>query len=338
MYSCQHCEVVNSNRNSFNRHLREHLGTDVQFLNDKISEEVGKVDLENKGVDFSVEPEKSDRIETKIQTSDPDLEELVSGVTTDDISSILERYQHINSDEVKHEEPVAEDNDESDLKMELEHVENVYHIESRHDPVVEEITNTKRREFKLEETVDENEEREEMYPKKESLGQRKKKSNAGKPSSCPECGKNFKNKNSMKIHFSSIHHGMKYPCNQCDYQATYRSNLSSHVMNMHIKRKAHKKSAKKLQKNPVDRNLDEKVSDRLTKKKSKSGKSFFCPECGKGFTQQNNMKIHYRTVHKGLKYPCIQCDYQATYPGNLQKHIRNVHDGIKRKRPVQTGN
>ena len=67
----------------------------------------------------------------------------------------------------------------------------------------------------------------------------------------------------MKIHNSSIHQGMKYPCNQCDYQATYRSNLSSHVMNMHIKRKAHKKSAKKLQKNPVDRNLDEKVSDRL---------------------------------------------------------------------------
>ena len=117
----------------------------MQFLHDKISEDVGKVDLENKGVDFSVEPEKSDRIEAEVQTSDPDLEELGSGVTTDDISSILERYQHLNSDEVKHQEPVAEDDVESDIKMELEHVENVYHIESRHDPVVEEITKHKKK-------------------------------------------------------------------------------------------------------------------------------------------------------------------------------------------------
>ena len=27
MFPCLHCELVSSNRNSFNRHQREHLGT-----------------------------------------------------------------------------------------------------------------------------------------------------------------------------------------------------------------------------------------------------------------------------------------------------------------------
>ena len=38
-----------------------------------------------------------------------------------------------------------------------------------------------------------------------------------KSTECPECGKEFNLKNNMLKHYRSVHEGIKYPCNQCDY-------------------------------------------------------------------------------------------------------------------------
>ena len=64
-------------------------------------------------------------------------------------------------------------------------------------------------------------------------------------------------------------------------------------------------------------------------KKSKANKSFFCQECGAGFTHKGTMNLHYKSIHQGVKYPCSQCDYQANQLGNLKKHIIKVHDGLR---------
>ena len=72
MYSCLHCEVVNFNRNSFNRHLREHLGTDVIFLKKNIGEEEKKATLEK-----TDEREETDGMEQELhQMSGTDLQYL----------------------------------------------------------------------------------------------------------------------------------------------------------------------------------------------------------------------------------------------------------------------
>ena len=34
-------------------------------------------------------------------------------------------------------------------------------------------------------------------------------------------------------HIQSIHEGIKYVCNQCDYQATTQSNLTQHIEHKH---------------------------------------------------------------------------------------------------------
>ena len=35
-------------------------------------------------------------------------------------------------------------------------------------------------------------------------------------------------------HIQSKHKGIKYACNQCDYQATYKNNLTSHIKRNHF--------------------------------------------------------------------------------------------------------
>ena len=86
-------------------------------------------------------------------------------------------------------------------------------------------------------------------------------SSDAKPTDCPECGKEFSEKDKMvrhyrsthdrikypcnqcdskftqqihlQTHIQSKHEGIKYPCNQCDYQATDRSNLQKHIQRKH---------------------------------------------------------------------------------------------------------
>ena len=58
-------------------------------------------------------------------------------------------------------------------------------------------------------------------------------SSDAKSTECPECGKEFTKKTSMVTHYRSIHEGIKYPCNQCDYQATTQSNLQKHIQSKH---------------------------------------------------------------------------------------------------------
>ena len=58
-------------------------------------------------------------------------------------------------------------------------------------------------------------------------------SSDAKPTECPECGKEFARKFVMLTHYRSVHEGIKYPCDQCDYQATDSGNLQRHIQSKH---------------------------------------------------------------------------------------------------------
>ena len=58
-------------------------------------------------------------------------------------------------------------------------------------------------------------------------------SSDAKSTECPECGKVFTRKTHMVTHFRSNHLGIKYPCNQCDYQATQQGSLQRHIQRKH---------------------------------------------------------------------------------------------------------
>ena len=47
--------------------------------------------------------------------------------------------------------------------------------------------------------------------------------------SCGQCGKDFVTQQVLKTHIESVHEGIMYDCNQCDYQATEKSSLRRHI-------------------------------------------------------------------------------------------------------------
>merc|ERR1712126_401084 len=50
---------------------------------------------------------------------------------------------------------------------------------------------------------------------------------------CPQCDAVFGQREDMLRHFRSKHEGVRYPCSQCDYQATRQSSLKRHVKSIH---------------------------------------------------------------------------------------------------------
>ena len=90
-----------------------------------------------------------------------------------------------------------------------------------------------------------------------------------------------------------MHKGLKYACNQCDYQATRQYHLTRHIQSIH------------------------------------EGVRYACNQCDKLFTTQTNLIIHTQSLHEGVEYACIKCSYQATRQESLTRHIQSIHEGVK---------
>ena len=121
------------------------------------------------------------------------------------------------------------------------------------------------------------------------LDARIKITDAEKNIQCPECGIKYFSKRTMMRHYREKHEGVKYPCNQFEYQATQRSNLQIHILAKH------------------------------------EGVKYPCNQCYYQATRQGDLQRHIQSVHEAIKYPCNQCDYQATRENYLQRHIQSKH-------------
>ena len=72
-----------------------------------------------------------------------------------------------------------------------------------------------------------------------------------------------------------VYKEVMYDCNQCDYTATLKGNLTTHIKSFHGEMK------------------------------------YLCNQCNSIFTLQGNLTTNIQSVHEGVKYGCNHCDYRA---------------------------
>ena len=59
----------------------------------------------------------------------------------------------------------------------------------------------------------------------------------GKKYPCEECDFQATQKINLTTHQQSVHMGKKYPCKECDYKATTKGSLTTHQQSVHIGKK-----------------------------------------------------------------------------------------------------
>ncbi|GBO43109.1 Gastrula zinc finger protein xFG20-1 [Araneus ventricosus] len=107
---------------------------------------------------------------------------------------------------------------------------------------------------------------------------------------CTECGKSFKWKSHLVIHYRT-HTGEKlYPCGRCDKRFSTKTILTNHL-------------------------------------RTHTGeKPYSCDLCNKSFSTKGNLNDHRRTHTGDRPYKCTLCEKAFSRSSNLNVHYKNVHN------------
>jgi len=109
----------------------------------------------------------------------------------------------------------------------------------------------------------------------------------------------------------------KYPCDQCDYEATVLGSLKSHVLAKH--------TAIRFECDQCDYRATQKGSLKRHKASIHEGIKYSCDQCEYKALTLGTLKSHKEAKHDGVKYNCDMCEYQATQRSSLKRHQRNIH-------------
>ena len=107
---------------------------------------------------------------------------------------------------------------------------------------------------------------------------------------CPQCGKQYKNPQSLKSHIRHTHSTMSFTCPSCNKVFTKKISLMRH-MRMHTE-----------------------------------NAQFSCEQCGKAFRTSWNLKIHMATHTTERPFICRDCARGFASKRLLEAHYRRVHN------------
>ena len=110
---------------------------------------------------------------------------------------------------------------------------------------------------------------------------------------CPDCGIVVTLQRTLKKHIEAIHQGIRYPCDQCPYQAKNKMRLKSHKESVH------------------------------------EGKRYYCDQCEHAAPTKAYLQAHISNIHCEKNFHCDQCDFKAKTAATLKAHVNAIHLKIK---------
>ena len=114
---------------------------------------------------------------------------------------------------------------------------------------------------------------------------------------CSKCDFRSKSERQAEEHNQTKHNGVKYTCNQCDYESEILKELKGHQ-----------------------------------NEKKHEGMKFQCHLCKYRATLQSNLKIHVQAMHECQTYNCDVCSFSASTPQTVVWHKKAKHPGSTRKK------
>ncbi|XP_075348209.1 uncharacterized protein LOC142405152 isoform X3 [Mycteria americana] len=140
-----------------------------------------------------------------------------------------------------------------------------------------------------------------------------------KPYRCGDCGKSFSQRPNLLTH-RRVHTGERpFPCAQCGKSFSQKANLLAH-------QRIHAAGEKALAGGEQEDGASSKPKLRSQQRSYQEDTPFVCPECGKSFRQKPNLITH-RRIHTGERpFTCFLCGRSFNQKTNLVTHYR-VHTG-----------
>ncbi|XP_013206962.1 zinc finger protein 226-like isoform X4 [Microtus ochrogaster] len=143
---------------------------------------------------------------------------------------------------------------------------------------------------------------------------------AVKPYECERCGKLFRCRSALNVHFKVHTRERPYVCEACGSSFSQASHLQDH-QRLHTGEKPFKCDA-------CGKSFSRNSHLRSHQRVHTGEKPYKCEECGKSFICSSNLYIHQR-VHTGEKpYKCVDCGKEFSRPSSLQAH-QGIHTGEK---------
>ena len=133
---------------------------------------------------------------------------------------------------------------------------------------------------------------------------------------CDQCQKTYSSSQALVFHKRSVHEGVKYPCDQCDYQGT------KGTLTVHIKSK-HKGITYACKQCDYEAGTKNRLSVHIQTKHE--GTKYTCDQCYHQYTRLDHLKIHIRSKHEDVEYTCFECGQQFTQQYSLAMHIKSKH-------------
>ena len=115
--------------------------------------------------------------------------------------------------------------------------------------------------------------------------------------------------------------GIKYVCNQCNYQAKSHVQLRNHINSKH-------EGTKKDVCNLCGFQASFETI-RRHKEFEHLGVKYVCDLCDYQAKRKDTLLEHMNSKHEGVAYHCLQCDFKTAYKRCLNKHIESMHEDKK---------